>query len=41
VSGSRAWETLPFPNNTEPGIYDVRAPAAPGPLPPATESAAP
>lgn len=41
VSGSRAWETLPFPNSAEPGIYDVRAPAVPGPLPPATESAAP
>lgn len=42
VSGSRAWETLPFPNSTEPGIYDVRAPNMPAPLPPATtESAAP
>jgi general secretion pathway protein G len=33
VSGSRAWETLPFPNSAEPGIYDVRAPAVAGPLP--------
>lgn len=42
VSGSRAWETLPFPNSAEPGIYDVRAPNVPGPLPaPATESTAP
>jgi len=42
VSGSRAWETLPFPTSAEPGIYDVRAPNAPGPLPPATvESTAP
>jgi len=43
VSNSRTWETLPVPNGAEPGIYDVRAPAAPGPLPPtpATESTAP
>ena len=42
VSGSRAWETLPFPNSAEPGIYDVRAPAVTGPSPaPATESTAP
>jgi len=40
VSGSRAWETLPAPNAAEPGIYDVRAPNVPGPLPP-TEGAAP
>jgi general secretion pathway protein G len=32
VSGSRAWETLPFPNGAEPGIYDIRAPHVPGPL---------
>lgn len=41
VSGSRAWEAVPFPNGAEPGIYDVREPNAPSPLPPATESAAP
>ncbi len=29
VSGSRAWATVPFPNNAEPGIYDVRAPKVP------------
>lgn len=40
VSGSRAWETLPFPNSAEPGIYDVRAPAVPSPSP-TTESTAP
>lgn len=40
VSGSRNWEAVPFPNGGEPGIYDVRAPAVPGPLP-ATESGAP
>lgn len=39
VSGSRAWETIPFPNGAEPGIYDVRIPIAPSPLHP-TESAA-
>jgi general secretion pathway protein G len=39
VSGSRAWEPVPFPNGTEPGIYDIRAPNVPGPLQPA-ESAA-
>lgn len=41
VSGSRAWETLPSPNNTEPGIYDVRAPNAPGPLQPVEGAASP
>lgn len=43
VSGSRAWEAVPFPNGAEPGIYDVREPKAPDPLPlpPATETAAP
>jgi general secretion pathway protein G len=37
VSDSRAWETLPYPNNAEPGIYDIRALKAPGlPQPPGT-----
>ncbi|AYQ30584.1 prepilin-type N-terminal cleavage/methylation domain-containing protein [Polaromonas sp. SP1] len=31
VSGSRVWETLPVPNSSEPGIYDVRAPNAASP----------
>ncbi|WP_411885869.1 type II secretion system protein [Polaromonas sp. YR568] len=39
VSGSRAWEPVPFPNGTEPGIYDIRAPNVPGPSQP-TDSAA-
>ena len=39
VSGSRNWETVPFPNGGEPGVYDVRAPGNPGPSQP-TESAA-
>lgn len=34
VSGSRAWATVPFPNNVEPGIYDVRAPNTPSLLQP-------
>ncbi|WP_431096871.1 type II secretion system protein [Polaromonas aquatica] len=34
VSGTRAWEAVPFPNNAEPGIYDVRAPLLPNPPPP-------
>lgn len=34
VSGSRAWEVLPFPTGAEPGIYDVRAPLVPNPIPP-------
>jgi general secretion pathway protein G len=29
VSGSRAWATEPYPNNMEPGIYDVRPPNVP------------
>jgi general secretion pathway protein G len=40
VSGSRAWEPVPFPNGAEPGIYDIRAPNVPGPLPLAESAAA-
>jgi general secretion pathway protein G len=40
VSGSRAWEAIPFPNGAEPGIYDIRAPNMPGPAQP-VEGAAP
>ncbi|MEO8388955.1 MAG: hypothetical protein ABI546_11195 [Polaromonas sp.] len=41
VSGSRSWETLPFPNDNEPGIYDVRAPAPAAPAASAVSTTAP
>lgn len=41
VSGSRSWETLPFPNDNEPGIYDVRAPVVAVPTASTASTAAP
>lgn len=41
VSGTRAWEAIPFPNGAEPGIYDIRAPNVAGASQPSGPDLAP